>query len=141
MNTRKKNIVAGYTEPDKEDIWLNSNDNKLYFYSSKGWVEIGIPTPTVKTKTVCDTVYILEKTKKGLSYVYSRTGEFTTENCVTVAEDCEVTFTSVVDKLNLIETVTASYKCPVIKHLTSKEFEALGGTPPDVPMGETVTIK
>lgn len=141
MNTRKKNIVAGYTEPDKEDIWLNSNDNKLYFYSSIGWVEIGTPpTSEVKTKQVCDTVYELTKSGPPFALVYTR-GEPEPKNCVEVYEDCEVTFTSVVDKLNLIETVTASYKCPVIRHLTSKEFEALGGTPPDVPMGETVVIK
>lgn len=146
MNTRKKSIVAGYTEPSTEDIWLNLIDNKLYFYSSKGWVEIGTllptpPTPEVKTKTICDTVYTLTKKRESGKWVYSRTEEFTTSNCITVAEDCEVTFTSVVDKENLIDTVTASYKCPVIRYLTSEEFEALGGTPPDVPMGETVTIK
>lgn len=141
MNTRKKNIVAGYTEPDKEDIWLNSNDNKLYFYSSIGWVEIGTPPTPGGVKTICDTVYTLTKARVSGKWVYERTGEFITERCITVKEDCEVTFTSVVDKANLIETVTASYKCPVIRHLTSEEFEALGGTPPDVPMGETVTIK
>lgn len=140
MNTRKKNIVAGYTEPDKEDVWLNSNDNKLYFYSSNGWIEIGT-TPEVKTKTICDTVYVLTKVRKSGKWVYSRTEEFTTPTCTTVSEDCEVTYTSVVDKDNLIETVTASYKCPVIRHLTSEEFKKLGGTPPDVPMGETVVIK
>lgn len=140
MNTRKKNIVAGYTEPDKEDVWLNSNDNKLYFYSSNGWIEIGT-TPEVKTKTVCDTVYTLAKKRVSGKWSYERTGEFTTTNCITVKDDCEVTYTSTVDKINLIETVIATHVCPVIQRLTPLQFAELGGVPADVPMGETVTIK
>ena len=69
----------------------------------------------MKTKTVCDTVYALEKVKKGLTYVYNRTGAFTTENCVLVAEDCEVTYTTTTDKTALKETVTAVHNCEAIK--------------------------
>ena len=74
------------------------------------------PTPEVKTKTVCDTVYELIKTKKGMTYVYSRGESFTTTNCITVAEDCEVTYAAPVqDKTALTETVTAVYSCEAIK--------------------------
>ena len=50
-----------------------------------------------------------------MSYVYNRMGEFTTENCVTVKEDCEVTYTTTTDKTNLKETVAAVHSCEVIK--------------------------
>lgn len=143
MNTRKKNIVAGYTEPDKEDIWLNSTNNKLYFYSTKGWTEIGtsIPLYNLKTKTICDTVYTLTTTGKGLNKKTVRDGEGRPENCREVAEDCEVTYTSVVDKTYLKETITATHSCPVLQTLTPEQFKELGGVPVDVPMGETITIK
>ena len=74
------------------------------------------PEPEVKTKTVCDTVYALEKTKKGAKWVYNRTGDFTTANCVTVAEDCAVTYAEPVqDPDALTETVAAVYSCKAIK--------------------------
>lgn len=143
MNTRKKNIVAGYTEPDKEDIWLNSTNNKLYFYSTKGWTEIGtsIPLYNLNTKIICDTVYTLTTTGIGANKKYIRTGDFETTNCRMVDANCEVRYTSVVNIINLKETITATHSCPVIQVLTPAQFKELGGVPVDVPMGETITIK
>lgn len=141
MNTRKKNIVAGYTEPDKEDIWLNSTNNKLYFYSPIGWTEIGTSMPLYNLKKIiCDTVYTLKNTGSIRNPKYVRVGSEVI-NCREVPEDCAVTYTSVVDKTNLKETITATHSCPVIQVLTPAQFEELGGVPVDVPIGETITIK
>lgn len=139
MNTRKKNIVASAIEPSIEDIWLNTDDNKLYFFSTEGWTEVN--TYAGRTKPVCDTVYALRKTGPPFNPIYKRTGEFTVENCVTIPDDCVVHYTSVVDKVNLTDTVIAKPICTVIRRLTPEQFKELGGVPVDVPMGETVIKK
>ena len=54
-----------------------------------GGTEPEEPKPAAK-KTVCDTVYSLTSTGKGSNKVYTRTGEFTTENCREVEETCTI---------------------------------------------------
>ncbi len=69
------------------------------------------PTPPeVKTKTICDTTYVLTNTGTKLKPKYVR-GEGTATNCREVQEDCEVTY--VVERApdNSAETVKAQTDC------------------------------
>jgi hypothetical protein len=67
----KKQIVQSVSEPDTRNLWLNSNDNKLYNFCNSGWEPVGgtniyriylIPHPLISGRLALDPKYDKENT-------------------------------------------------------------------------------